>query len=91
MSPQYATNDLAKSTMSDLIRATNLWGFDQLVRQLGGDPLPLLERYHIPPEERRDDSSFLLYRNLAALFEDTAQTLNSVSYTHLTLPTTPYV
>lgn len=62
--------------MSDLIRATNLWGFDELVRQLGGDPLPLLERYHIPPEERRDDSSFLLYRNLTALFEDTVQTLN---------------
>jgi hypothetical protein len=36
----------------------------------------LLERYHIPPEERRDDSSFLLYRNLTALFEDTVQTLN---------------
>lgn len=62
--------------MSSLIRATNLWGFDELVRIRGGDPLPLLARYHIPPEEQRDDRSFLIYRNVSALFDDTARALN---------------
>lgn len=62
--------------MSSLIRATNLWGFDELVRIRGGDPRPLLARYHIPPEEQRDDRSFLIYRNVAALFDDTARILN---------------
>jgi len=37
---------------------------------------PLLARYHIPPEEQRDDRSFLIYRNVAALFDDTARILN---------------
>jgi len=62
--------------VSSLIRATNLWGFDELVRIRGGDPRPLLARYHIPPEEQRDDRSFLIYRNVAALFDDTARILN---------------
>ena len=62
--------------MSSLIRATNLWGFDELVRIRGGNPQPLLARYHIPPEEDRDDRSFLIYRNVAALFDDTAQALD---------------
>ena len=62
--------------MSSLIRATNLWGFDELVRLRGGDPGPLLARYHIPPEEQRDDRSFLIYRNVAALFDDTARALD---------------
>ena len=66
--------------MSSLIRATNLWGFDELVRIRGGDPLPLLARYHIPPAEDRDDRSFLIYRNVAALFEDTARALDYPSF-----------
>ena len=62
--------------MSSLIRATNLWGYDELVRARGADPGPLLARYHIPPQEQRDDRSFLIYRNVAALFDDTARSLD---------------
>lgn len=62
--------------MTSLIRATNLWGYDELVRMRGGDPLPLLGRYHIPPAAQRDDQSFLIYRSVAALFDDTAEALN---------------
>ncbi|QSP94691.1 AraC family transcriptional regulator [Marinobacter salinisoli] len=62
--------------MTHLIRVTNLRGFDQLVRERGGDPLPLLGKYRIPPMELRDDSSFILYRHLSALLEDTAHALN---------------
>ncbi|MDO3720517.1 AraC family transcriptional regulator [Marinobacter sp. chi1] len=62
--------------MTHLIRATNLRGFDQLVRLRGGDPLPLLGKYRIPPAEHRDDRSFIVYRHLSALLEDTALELN---------------
>ncbi|WGL17593.1 AraC family transcriptional regulator [Microbulbifer bruguierae] len=61
--------------MSTLIRATNLWGYDDLVRIRGGDPQPLLRRHRIAPAEFRDDESFLIFRDMAALLEDTAATL----------------
>lgn len=62
--------------MANLIRATNLRGYDKLVRQKGGDPIPLLERYNIPPAELRDDSSFLDYLNLAGLLEESSKILD---------------
>ncbi len=66
--------------MSSLIRATNLWGYDDLVRRSGGDPLPLLGRYHIPPAEQRDDQSFLVFRHLTALLDDTARELGDPAF-----------
>lgn len=66
--------------MSSLIRATNLWGYDELVRSRGGDPLPLLARYRIPPEEQRDDQSFLVFRHLTALLDDTAEELDDPAF-----------
>lgn len=66
--------------MSSLIRATNLWGYDERVRRQGGDPLPLLARYHIPPEEQRDDQSFLVFRHMTALLEDTAEALDDPAF-----------
>lgn len=62
--------------MPNLIRATNLWGFDELVSNLGGDPRALLIRHRIPQAANRDDNSFVIYRDMVALFEDTAKTLN---------------
>lgn len=62
--------------MASLIRATNLWGYDDLVRQLGEDPEPLLARFHIPPAEQRQDADFLPYRNVALLLEASARGLN---------------
>lgn len=66
--------------MSSLIRATNLWGYDDLVRRKGGNPLPLLARYHIPPAEQRDDQSFLVFRHLTALLDDTARELGDPAF-----------
>ena len=45
--------------MGSLIRATNLWGYPELVRELGGDPEAFLARFHIPPASstRRTRSS----------------------------------
>ncbi|MDT0634612.1 AraC family transcriptional regulator [Spectribacter hydrogenoxidans] len=62
--------------MSSLIRATNLWGYDELVRELGGDPAPLLARFHIPPAAERPDESFLPYRATALLLEASAAELD---------------
>lgn len=62
--------------MANLIRATNLWGYDELLAERGHDPLPLLSRYAIPPAAQRDDQSFLIYRDVAELFEETAKSLD---------------
>lgn len=62
--------------MGSLIRATNLWGYDDLVRELGGNPARFLERFHIPVDSQRPDDSFILYRNAAQLLEDTAVELD---------------
>lgn len=61
--------------MSSLIKATNLWGYDDLVRELGGDPNRFLARYHIPPAPERPDDSFILYRSGVLLLEATATEL----------------
>lgn len=58
--------------MGSLIRATNLWGYDDLVRELGGDPGLFLDRFHIPAASQRPDESFVLYRNAGLLLEATA-------------------
>ncbi|MEQ8799007.1 MAG: AraC family transcriptional regulator [Salinisphaeraceae bacterium] len=66
--------------MSSLIRATNLWGYDELVRELGGDPEPLLARFHIPPAVERPDESFLPYRATALLLEASAAELDCPAF-----------
>ncbi|SFM33266.1 AraC family transcriptional regulator [Marinobacter zhejiangensis] len=66
--------------MSSLIRATNLWGYDEQVRRKGGNPLPLLARHHIPPAEQRDDRSFLVFKSLNALLEETAAELGDPAF-----------
>lgn len=62
--------------MANLIRATNLWGYDELLIKRGNNPLPLLAKHNLPPAAKRDDQSFLIYSDVAALFEDTALELN---------------
>ncbi|WP_319535019.1 AraC family transcriptional regulator [uncultured Vibrio sp.] len=62
--------------MHILIRATNLRGYDSLTQSLGGDPRSLLSKYHIASADKRDEDSFLLFRNMIALLEDTATILD---------------
>lgn len=66
--------------MGSLIRATNLWGYDDLVTELGGDPNPFLRRFHIPAAHQRPDESFVLYRNAALLLEATAVELGCADF-----------
>ncbi len=47
--------------MGSLIRATNLWGYGDLMRELGADPQPFLKRFEIPPGiEQEEDALFSL-------------------------------
>lgn len=66
--------------MTSLIRATNLWGYEEQVRRLGADPLPILARHHIPAEPHREDQSFLVLKDFVALLEDTAATLDNPGF-----------
>ncbi|TXH02647.1 MAG: AraC family transcriptional regulator [Nevskiaceae bacterium] len=58
--------------MGNLLRAANLRGYEELVRQLGCDPARLLARFHIPKSFARDGDLFLSYRNVSLLLEASA-------------------
>ncbi len=59
-----------------LIRATSLWGYDELVADLGGDPEALLSRFHISPGVARQEDSFVPFESLVRLLETTASELD---------------
>ena len=45
--------------MGSLIRATTLWGYRELVLELGGDPQHFLTRFGIPPGVEDQDDAFI--------------------------------
>ncbi|KZZ13774.1 hypothetical protein A3758_13735 [Oleiphilus sp. HI0118] len=61
--------------MGNLIRATSLLAYDELVHDLGEDPKPLLDRFSIPLSQFRPDRSFIPFRSVAALLEASAKEL----------------
>jgi AraC-like DNA-binding protein len=62
--------------MGSLIRATNLWGYSELVRELGGDPHRLLSRFGIPLNSEHETDAFIEFRSGAQLIETTADELD---------------
>jgi AraC-like DNA-binding protein len=58
--------------MGSLIRTTNLWGYADLVRELGADPHPLLARFEIPPGVEEQEEAFIPYGAAARLLEASA-------------------
>lgn len=62
--------------MGSLVRATNLNGYGALVRELGADPDPLLERYGIRPGIELVEDAFVPYAPFARLLEASAETLD---------------
>lgn len=62
--------------MGSLIRATNAFGFGDLVRDLGGDPGPLLERYGIAPGIELVEDAFVPYAALARMLAAAADELD---------------
>src|SRR5690349_10238682 len=45
--------------MGSLIRATNLWGYGDLMRELGADPQPFLKRFGIQPGIEHQEEAFI--------------------------------
>jgi AraC-like DNA-binding protein len=59
-----------------LIRATNLWGYAELVRELGGDPAPLLARFHIPSDVQDQQDAFVSFEAVIRLLDASAEELD---------------
>ena len=66
--------------MGSLIRATNLWGYDDLVHELGGDPRTLLSRFHITPGVEHQDDAFVSLEAFVRLLEATASELECADF-----------
>jgi len=58
--------------IASLIRATNLWGYADLVRELGGDPARMLARFHIPPGVETEHDSFVPLEAFVRMLEASA-------------------
>ncbi len=66
--------------MGSLIRGTNLWGYADLVRELGGDPEALLGRFQLPRNIGEDPDEFVSFRSAALLAETTAEELGCADF-----------
>ncbi len=62
--------------MGSLIRSTNLRGYPELVRELGGDPAALLARFHVTPGIERRADAFVPFDAVALLLEASAEALD---------------
>lgn len=61
--------------MGSLIRATNLWGYGDLMRELGADPRPFLKSFEIPPGIEGQEEAFVPYEAVARSLEASAADL----------------
>jgi AraC-like DNA-binding protein len=61
--------------MGSLIRASVLWGFDDLVRELGGDPELLLSRFAIPRGVENQEDAFISFGAYVHMLETSADDL----------------
>ncbi|KRA32376.1 MULTISPECIES: AraC family transcriptional regulator [unclassified Nocardioides] len=62
--------------MGSLIRATNMWGYVDLVRELGGDPEALLARFGIPFGIEHQDDTFVPVDPFVRLLATSAEELD---------------
>lgn len=62
--------------MGTLLRSTALWGYRELVRELGGDPEEFLARFGIPRGIERQDDAFISYAAFVHLLETSADELD---------------
>ena len=61
--------------MASLIRATNLWGYGDLVRELGADPEPFLSRFHLEAGVEYEEDAFVSFDAVARMLEASAEEL----------------
>lgn len=62
--------------MPTLIRASNMWGFGNLVRELGGDPARLQARFGIAPASEHEEDAFIAFEPFVRLLEASAEELD---------------
>jgi AraC-like DNA-binding protein len=61
--------------MGSLVRATAMWGYPELVRELGGDPAAFLARFHIPAGAEHQEEAFVSFASLTRMVEASAEEL----------------
>jgi AraC-like DNA-binding protein len=61
--------------MGSLIRATTLWGYGELVLELGGDPELFLTRFQIPPGIENQEDGFISFDAYVRLLQASAEDL----------------
>jgi AraC-like DNA-binding protein len=61
--------------MSSLIRTAAMWGYPELVRELGGDPEAFLSRFHIPSGAEHQDDAFMSFDAFSRMLEASADEL----------------
>ena len=62
--------------MGSLIRSTTLWGYGELVQQLGGDPDVFIRRFHIPPGIENEEDAFISVDAYVRMLEASAEDLD---------------
>lgn len=64
--------------MTAMVRASGLRGYEALMRQLGADPVPMLQRYRISAESLADEDALLPLRSVVQLIESSAAVTGGV-------------
>jgi len=62
--------------MPTLIRASNMWGFGTLVRDLGGDPARLQKRFGITPAAEHEEDAFVGFEPFVRMLDTAAEELD---------------
>ncbi len=66
--------------MGSLIRSTVLWGYGDLVRELGGDPELFLSRFGFPPGVEDQEDAFISFGAYVRMLESSADDLRSPDF-----------
>jgi AraC-like DNA-binding protein len=61
--------------MGHMVRATTLWGYGELVQQLGGDPELFRTRFHVPRGVENEEDTFISVDAYARMLEASAEDL----------------
>lgn len=78
--PQVAADASLLPSTPDLIRASGLTGYRELVTRLGGDPNRLLHQFHIPSAALDCEDALISLRSMIRLLEATAQALSCADF-----------
>ena len=66
--------------MGSLLRATTLWGYGELVEELGGDPQQFLKRFRIPPGIENQEDAFISFDAYVRMLEASAEDLGCADF-----------